>query len=144
MKVNAKVKASNTGLSYKSVLIIDDNELDLFITERLLRNGARVGSLHAVQDPLNALTSLKSVKSSVEMPDLIILDLKMPGFDGFAFLKGLSEFQKDLVRTCRVMVLSAYFELEPELVEKTKDYPFVTRYLKKPLDVMDLLKHATQ
>lgn len=139
VKENTKMNATSTGLCYKSVLIIDDNELDLFITERLLRNGAKVGQVRISQNALQELTTLKSAKSVMDVPDLIILDLKMPGFDGFAFLKALSKFPDDQVEFYRVIVLSAYLELEPELIERTKKYPFICNYLKKPLNVKELM-----
>jgi len=135
VKGNTKLKASSTGLSYNSVLIIDDDKLDLFITEGLLRNGANIGKVRTAQDPLKALDTLKSAKSARDMPDLIILDLKMPGFDGFAFLKELSGLPTKMTQQCEVMVLSAYLKLEPELIDRTKKYPFVSKYLRKPLDV---------
>ncbi|MCR1825177.1 response regulator [Pseudomonas oleovorans] len=65
------------------ILVIDDQPANLELVEQLL---ARVG-LHNVlccTDPAQALALFSSFE-----PDLLILDLHMPGLDGFAVLEQL-------------------------------------------------------
>lgn len=125
-------------MHFNSVMIIDDDETDLWITERLLLNEANVKKLHKEKNPLRALDFIKEIKNKKDLPEIIILDMKMPGFDGFAFLKEFAKFPKRITSACSVLLLSAYFQLEPELIDQTKNYPFVSKHLKKPLDAQQL------
>jgi len=125
-------------LKYNAVMIIDDDDLDLWITERTLLNGANVEKVYKEKNALTALAFIKGIKDKEDLPEIIILDLKMPGFDGFAFLKEFAKFPERIISNCSILILSAYLSLEPELIEKTRHYPFVSQYLKKPLEVKKL------
>lgn len=125
-------------LKLNSVLIIDDDETDLWITERLLLNRVNVKRVHKEKDPLRALDFIKGIKNLKELPEIIILDLRMPGFDGLAFLREFAKYPKRITSACNVLILSAYFQLEPELIDLTRKYPFVGQYLEKPLDVSQI------
>ena len=131
-------KQEGKKLHFNSVMIIDDDEMDLWITEKLLLNKVVVKRVHKEKDPLNALAFIKGIKSKNDLPEIILLDMKMPGFDGFAFLKEFAKFPKRITTACSVLILSAYFQLEPELIEQTRKYPFVSKYLNKPLDIKQL------
>ena len=128
-------KQEDKKLHFNSVMIIDDDETDLWITERLLLLEVVVKKVYKEKDPLNALALIKGIKNKKDLPEIIILDMKMPGFDGFAFLKEFAKFPKRITSACSVLLLSAYFQLEPELIDQTKNYAFVSKYLNKPLDV---------
>jgi len=69
----------------KNVFIIDDDENVL----KLYRNYLRNHQYNAFAFN-NAPQALEEIEKST-LPDLIILDLKMPGMDGFQFLKVLRE-----------------------------------------------------
>ena len=64
-------------------------------------------------------------------PDLIIMDIKMPGLDGLAALKQISE-----TRRIPTVMLTAYSQ--PELVEQAVELG-VFAYLVKPIKEADLL-----
>jgi DNA-binding response OmpR family regulator len=68
------------------ILIIDDNELQLnYLTELLQSNGYRTQTL---QEGTKAIEIIGKVK-----PKLVILDIMMPGIDGFTVLKKIRENQ---------------------------------------------------
>ena len=135
---NKAVKPAYKKLKFNSVLIIDDDEMDLMITERLLLNKANVKKVYKETNPLNALDFIKSVKNKKDLPEIILLDLRMPGFDGFAFLEELAACPLHITSACRVLILSAYFQLEPELIDLTRKYSFVYQHLAKPLDIYQI------
>ncbi|MCD6319189.1 MAG: response regulator [Candidatus Desulfofervidaceae bacterium] len=107
------------------ILVVDDNLDDLkFIKEALSDNYTVIES----QDGKAALEKLAS-----GLPDLILLDLKMPGMSGIEFLK---ETQAILKKHCiPIIVMTAY----PDEWEKTKTfYLGCCDFIEKPLDLLTL------
>jgi CheY-like chemotaxis protein len=78
---------------------------------------------------------------SNEQPQLIFLDLNMPVMGGWEFLDHFSspEFS-EFHTTVKVVVLSS--TIDPEDLEKTKQYPIVIDFLSKPITraMLDYLK----
>lgn len=69
-------------MTRETVLVVDDEpSIVQFICERLGRDGFSVASAHSGEEALSALAE--------ESPDLIILDLMLPGMDGFEVLRRL-------------------------------------------------------
>ena len=71
------------------VLIVDDQQANVRLLERMLR-GAGYGSVASTTDP-----RLVCELHGKNRYDLILLDLQMPGLDGFRVLEGLKEVEKD-------------------------------------------------
>ena len=65
------------------ILIVDDQEANVHLLEQVLRE-AGYTDLRAVTNPAAVLTLYAEYQ-----PDLILLDLRMPGLDGFAVLAQL-------------------------------------------------------
>ncbi len=65
----------------KTVLIVDDNPDDALLVRRFLEAKKSYRVFH-VNDPVIGLEEARQ-----RLPDLIILDLTMPGMDGFTFLE---------------------------------------------------------
>ena len=67
------------------ILIIDDEMADIRMLEWALRK-AQFQNFRSLTDPTRAQKEFKQFQ-----PDLVLLDLNMPGLDGFAVLKQLRE-----------------------------------------------------
>src|SRR3990172_11559982 len=71
------------------VLIVDDQKANILLLERMLR-GAGYVSVTSTMDPGEVCElHLKN------RYDLILLDLQMPGMDGFQVMEGLKEIEPD-------------------------------------------------
>src|ERR1051326_8282429 len=72
-----------------NILIVDDKEANVLLLDQLLRSAgyARIGS---TTDP-QAVCALHRANHY----DLILLDLQMPGLDGFAVMEGLKAIEPD-------------------------------------------------
>jgi len=81
------------------VLIVEDDELMVsLLTRALLESGCEVTH---VSDGLAAVERL----SADDLPELILLDIDLPGLDGFSVLRNLRD--RGLLKHTRVVVLSA-------------------------------------
>lgn len=117
-------------MSKKDILIIDDSNTNVVLLESLFkRNGYRVFSAS------NGRLGLEMLDKNI--PDLIFLDLKMPGLGGFEFLEILSK-DKDYKRI-PVVILSAVDD--GDAIEKSLAYG-ATDYLTKPLELERVLNVA--
>ena len=71
------------------VLIVDDQEVNVLLLERMLR-GAGYESITSTTDPGEVCGLHRKARY-----DLILLDLQMPGMDGFQVMQGLKEMEPD-------------------------------------------------
>ncbi len=71
------------------ILIVDDQETNILLLERILR-GAGYISLMSTKDSSEVCSLHRENRY-----DLILLDLQMPGMDGFEVMEGLKEIEPD-------------------------------------------------
>jgi len=108
----------------KNILIVDDDiascrTLELHFTHQ----GFKVQSAHDVESGLTAAHTLK--------PDLIILDIKMPGRSG---LEGLPDF-KQAHPDCSVIMITAFHDMESTIEAMQLG---ACEYVHKPLDINEI------
>ena len=111
-----------------SVMLVDDNEIDIFITKRLLEFNNFSKNISAACSGRDALEQLKNHQN---LPDVIFLDLNMPVIDGFRFLNELSKLPNTVKGNIQVVVLSSS-ENQRDIKRATKN-PVVVEYVSKPL-----------
>lgn len=72
---------------YHSVLLIEDDEVDVLNVRRAFRKRGFEQHLHLAENGMEALEQLKAPDVLTPFPDLILLDLNMPKMGGFEFLR---------------------------------------------------------
>ena len=116
---------------YNNVLLIDDNEIDNFINERIITTSAFAKNVVVKKSANDALDYLKQIKGKDEQPDVIFLDLNMPVMDGFGFLEEFDKLNDTIKKNSKVIVLSS--SISPEDINRASTNPYVYKYLNKPL-----------
>jgi two-component system response regulator (stage 0 sporulation protein F) len=64
-------------------------------------------------------------------PELVLLDMKIPGMDGIEILKRLKAVNKDI----QVIIMTAYGELD--MIQEAKDLGAITHFA-KPFDIDEI------
>jgi CheY-like chemotaxis protein len=122
-------------------LLVEDNEDDVFFMERAFQQAGVRNPLHVVRNGEEAIEYLSgqndfSDRERYPLPDLIFLDLKMPGVNGFEVLK----WMRDQSLKLPVAVLTS----SPEEIDRQRAFELGAEcYLLKPPSkemVLDCIK----
>jgi|SRR4051812_26125702 CheY-like chemotaxis protein len=76
---------------YGVILLVEDREDDVLLVQRAFKNAELNNPMHVVRDGEEAIAYLDgagkyAARAEYPLPDLILLDLKMPKVDGFEVL----------------------------------------------------------
>ena len=116
---------------YNKVLLIDDNEIDNFINERMITSSHFSNTVDVKNSADSALDYLRNLNEQSEIPEIIFLDLNMPVKDGFAFLKEYESLPEFIRNVSRIVVLSS--SISPDDISRASTNPHVFKYVNKPL-----------
>lgn len=122
----------------RHIMLIDDNDIDNFITHHVLTKAAAADKITIMNSAIDALEYLNTLKDEPEnFPDFIFLDIAMPLMDGFGFLNEVKRFPKISQEQCFIAMLSS--SVNKHDVERSMQYPYVKNYFNKPLKI-EMLK----
>jgi CheY-like chemotaxis protein len=125
----------STQTDINKVMLIDDNETDLFIQQRVLHNAGFGKEVFSYSSPLEALKYLQT-NPPEKWPDIIFLDLNMPVMNGFMFLIEFGNFSSSIKKNCPIVILSS--SNNPRDKEELKGNNDVLCFLTKPLNEKEL------
>jgi serine phosphatase RsbU (regulator of sigma subunit) len=120
---------SSSDIFNSKVLIVDDQEVNVRVLERMLR-GAGHTSVASTMDPRQV-----SELHRRNRYDLILLDLHMPGMDGFQVMEGLKEIETEGYLPVLVITAEPAHKLRA-LQAGAKDF------ISKPLDLAEVRARA--
>ena len=125
-------KKEEAGSRYPKVLLVDDNEIDNFINERMILSTKFAEEVIVKNSSDAAMKYINEhAGDQANLPDVIFLDLNMPIKDGFAFLEEYDVVSDAIKNKCKVIVLSS--SISPEDINKASTNPYVFKYINKPL-----------
>lgn len=118
---------------FDQILVVEDDEVAVFLTENLLRDLQVSDSIRAVTSAELALdfienSWLSSEKSSKQMNKLLLLDIHLENWDGFDLLEQLEKLPS--IENLCVVILSV--SLHPRYKEKAERFK-VDALIEKPL-----------
>lgn len=120
--------------SVNSVLLIDDDKATNFLNHYMLSRHKSFDAIHIESSGIKALNYLKKVCSGDAIkPNLIFLDINMPGMNGWEFLEKLSRFPTAFTADMKIIMLSASSSKRD--INKSFEFKLVNDYMSKPLSI---------
>ena len=119
--------------TYKSVMLIDDNEIDNIINEKIIEANSFAENILVFQTGQEALEFLNSNQDNEsDLPEIVFLDINMPIMDGFQFLEDFEKFSEKVLEKCKIIMLSS--SISPKDIDRAASSKYVKKYLNKPLN----------
>jgi two-component system, response regulator, stage 0 sporulation protein F len=108
----------------EKILIVDDQYgIRILLNEVFQKEG------YQTFQAANGVQALEIVEK--HSPDIVLLDMKIPGMDGIEILKRMKAIDPDI----RVIIMTAYGELD--MIQKAKDLGAITHFA-KPFDIDEI------
>jgi two-component system, response regulator, stage 0 sporulation protein F len=108
----------------EKILIVDDQYgIRILLNEVFQKEGFQTFQA------ANGVQALEIVEK--HSPDIVLLDMKIPGMDGIEILKRMKAIDPDI----RVIIMTAYGELD--MIQKAKDLGAITHFA-KPFDIDEI------
>ena len=119
------------------ILLIEDNPADVRLTREGLKEAKVATNLRAIMDGKSALDFLfrRGEYLDATTPDLILLDLNLPGIDGRTILKQIKD--DPVLRVIPVVVITSS-EAESDILKSYESY--ANSFISKPIDFEGFLK----
>lgn len=116
--------------SLKTILLIDDDAPTNFLNKYIINTGNYTEECFSVNNTEAAISFIKKYSNQKGfLPELIFLDLNMPGLDGWDFLKIYQSLKLEAKTNIYILSTSTR-EMDRLRLEK---YSFVKGYHTKPL-----------
>ena len=112
-------------------MLVDDNPEDNFFHERGIKLNNPDNIVLKKNSAAKALEYLGSTKGEDPHPDLILLDINMPGMNGWEFLEAYKRMDRGAGRRPIIIMLTT--SENPDDAAKAKGLAFVSDYISKPL-----------
>ncbi|WAA09642.1 response regulator [Fervidibacillus albus] len=110
----------------RKILIVDDQfGIRMLLTELFQKEGYET---FQASNGIKAIENVKNVR-----PNLVLLDIKIPGMDGIDILKELKEIDRNI----KVIMMTAYGEMD--MIQEAMELGAVA-YFTKPFDIVELKK----
>ena len=118
----------------RTVLVVEDNDMNMQLVEYLLEEGG-----YAIVKAVNGEEALEIARTSTPAPDLVLMDIHLPGMDGLSVVR---EMKSD-ARIGKVPILA----LTAHAMRGDRDR-FLDAgcdgYISKPIDVKTFLTSIEQ
>ncbi|WP_396194267.1 response regulator transcription factor [Flavobacterium sp.] len=116
------------------IYCVDDDAITLMLCKKVIERASFAKEILTATNGEEAILFFKELAQQSDMtyPRLVLLDLNMPIMNGWEFLDHyLEERYHETFPEAKFIVLSS--TIDPQDVEKTKNYPMVVDFLSKPI-----------
>ena len=114
------------------ILLVEDNPGDVCLIQEALKETKVINNLHVIGDGEEALSFLnkKGKYSEIESPDLILLDLNLPGKNGSEVLTEVKADEK--LKHIPIVILTSS-KADKDIIKSYKLH--ANCYITKPIDI---------
>jgi CheY-like chemotaxis protein len=121
-----------TAVKYSIVMLVDDNPMDNMVNGQLMTASGFAKKINSFESGKAMLDFLRSA-SPEELPEVIFLDIIMPGMDGFQFLDEFEKLDESIRKRCKVVMLSSSDSFKD--LNRANKNKLVRKFLNKPLTI---------
>lgn len=123
----------------KTILLVEDNADDEQLTLRAMRQSDVPNIIRVARDGAQAIDALFGTDANGKLPDLVLLDLKLPKVSGLEVLQRIRNDER--TKTLPIVVLTSSDE-ERDIVES---YNLgANSYIRKPVDFDEFIDAVRQ
>lgn len=117
-------------VKYQTVWLVDDNPMENMVHEQMMDSYSFAGKTRSFVSAAETLKELERLPLA-ELPEVIFLDIIMPGMDGFEFLDVFAKLDETIRKKCKVVMLSSSDSFKD--LNRANKNPLVRKFLNKPL-----------
>lgn len=113
-------------------IIVDDSAFDQFTQEKLLLKSGLTETVRTFSSGQQAIDHLR--EQDMDMPEtVILLDLQMPGINGFEFTEQYGLLPNAVRKRIRLFMISSTVDISD--IEQAEANPYIIQLLSKPLEI---------
>ncbi len=136
------MKRKSPQYRYVNVLLIDDNDLDNFINEKMMESTHFSKNIQISTNGKSALDFIENLlvsdgRENKPYPDVMFVDLNMPVMDGFEFIENFKKIDNENLKNCKIIILTSSINHEDRVRAEKIDSSII--FINKPL-TNDFLK----
>lgn len=121
-----------------NIMLIDDKSINLFIAQKIIKESVQKTNIKSFESGIAAidfLTNLDKPNNTEArfIPHIILLDINMPGMDGFQFFNEFEKIKNDNVKQICIYILSS--SINPQEIKRASYEKACKGFINKPLTV---------
>jgi len=121
-----------TTQTFGTVMIIDDNNIDLYVTSRMMTKNSFGENILEYSYAQEALQYLIDHENDFQrLPEVILVDIYMPMMSGFEFMEHYDKLNAEFKRRCKVYIVSS--TIDQTDINRTKTDPNISGFQEKPV-----------
>jgi CheY-like chemotaxis protein len=130
----------NSDNSPISILLVDDDEINNFISIKLIKKALSDANITACLNGRFAIDELTRIQKADPgaLPDFILLDINMPIMNGWEFLDEYKRLNIDPTGKSKIYIISS--SVFSNDISKARSYPLVKNFVSKPLSVEKIVE----
>lgn len=132
------MKIKTPKYKYKNTFLIDDNDLDNFINEKMLQASHFSQNIYVKKSGETALSAIVNIRDIETCPEIMFVDLNMPVMNGFEFINKFRELKDEKLLKCKIVILTSSIYNEDRIIAEKIDREIV--FVNKPLTIEILNK----